>query len=1155
MACGGALARSCPACGSPATAEARFCSACGCALASDGQSAGRATVPTEERRRVSVLFADIVGYTTVAERLDHESVKALTARYLSRLALEVERFGGYVDQYIGDNVMAVFGAPIAHEDDAERAVRSAWGMQQAMAELNRAAMEDFGLELALRVGVNTGDVLAGRIGEEYTVVGDAVNVAARLQGAAPVGGIVVGELTSRSTGEAVVYRPLGPLKVKGRAEPVSAWQVEQVNQPTGLREGPGARTPMVGRQVELAQLVKVSDRVAREGLPRLVMVLGEAGIGKTRLVGELELRLKRRVPPTYFLRGRSVGFGSESAYGPLAEMLRGECAIGPDDDGPEIERKLHERLAPLLEEPTGSAHAEQRLAAFVRLLGAQPTGARESVDESDQLGARDLFFGVVRALFEELSDGRLPVIVWEDTQWADEGTLELIDYLAEWTQTPLLQICIARGESLTGRAEWSMARPRTSSLMLEALSRDESLELIEALGEAGERPVGDAPAILAERSGGNPLFAEALFDSLSGEEPGVDELPGTVRGLLASRLDALEPFARQLLGHAAVVGLSFSRDALEPLAADGEDLAVSLGELSRRNLIAPAESAAGDGEAEFVFRHMLIREVAYEMLPKAVRARKHAEVGRALERRGGELADAHAGALAEHFTRAATLAAEVHLPAPELGRMRSAALEHCIRAGDVAASLFSNREALARYRAAGEFAAAEDPIRFQLAERSGEVQSRLGRVGEAIDAWQGCIEHYRSAGEVERVAGMHRKIAAALVHNGERDAAVKQLQRGINMIKDGPPSVALVRLFGEAATLYMQVGANMLAAYASERALSVAQQLGEPRVASRAYGINGRVFGRIGDVARARKSLERAVELVRELDPEETVLALLSAGRNMETCEGDYEGAELHYREALGLAERIGELPGQIELHAAIAQLALHRCEWDVAIGAASQVTGLAEREGLVSKLCLADAVNGRLRWCEGDWEESARLLRRAHAAAARLGWSEVSAGALMSLASTLSDGGDQDAAEVVLREAGAVCESAALTPLAIEICSAMTRLNSAAGRPEIARQEAERASKLARQVHDPISQAAALEARGIVEELDSGLVALRDARAGWQRVDRKLDAARCLSLSGERTRERSVDEAQAINKTAALAFEELRVTHLAAGSWELAEG
>ena len=377
MACGLALSRGCPACGAPAEAEARFCSACGAPLESDAQSTVRGPVPSEERRRVTILFADIVGYTTVAERLDHESVKALTERYLSRLALEVERHGGYVDQYIGDNVMAVFGAPIAHEDDPERAVRAGWAMQQAMVELNRTAAADYGFELALRVGVNTGEVLAGRIGDEYTVVGDAVNVAARLQGAAPVGGVLVGRQTSRTTGKGIDYRSLGPLRLKGRAEPVDAWEVLSVDEQEGRRSAPVWRTQMVGRQAELARLVRLCDLVAHEDCPHLVTISGEAGIGKTRLVDELERRLRRRVPRTSSVRGRAVGFGAGPLYGPLAEMLRVECGILAGDDGPRIEQRLGP-AGPLIEEPSEHLAAQRpagALRAAARRTPLGPAGA------------------------------------------------------------------------------------------------------------------------------------------------------------------------------------------------------------------------------------------------------------------------------------------------------------------------------------------------------------------------------------------------------------------------------------------------------------------------------------------------------------------------------------------------------------------------------------------------------------------------------------------------------------------------------------------------------------------------------------------------------------------------------------------------------------
>jgi adenylate cyclase len=1135
----------------PATTEARFCSACGCGLDAPGRE-GRA-VPAEERRRVSILFADIVGYTAVAERLDHESVKHLTQRFLSRLALEVERFGGYVDQYIGDNVMAVFGAPIAHEDDPERAVRAAWGMQAAMCELNRNAAADYGVELALRVGVNTGEVLAGRIGDEYTVVGDAVNVAARLQGEAPVGGVLVGEETRLGTGDAVEYRRLDPLVVKGRAAPVAAWEVLGVKELADLSPAPAARAPMVGRGAELARLIALSDRVARDGRPLLVRIEGEAGIGKTRLVAELERRLQRRVPPTRFLRGRALGFGSESVYGPLAEMLRAECAIGLDDEAATIDRKLRARLGPLLEEPGSPAHRDERLAPFGQLLGALPQTPPMDLAEEQRRDRRDSFLALVRAVFEALSaEGRLPVLVWEDTQWADEATLELIEHLAAWSRCPLLQIAVARRERSAAGTLSGAGSVNATRLELEPLSRDESIELIEALGEVAGELGRQGPAELAERSGGNPLFAEALFDSLGDRGAGTaEELPDTVRGLLAGRLDALGPFERQLLGHAAVVGPSFPGSALEPLAG-GRELADGLAELQRRNLIVAAGGGGGGGEG-YAFCHMLVREVAYEMLPKAVRARKHAEVGAALERAGGEQADSSAGALAEHFARAATLATEVRLPADEVARLRASALEHSLRAGDVAAALFANGEALSRYEAALGFADEADPLAFEIAVRRGEVQARLGRVAEAIESWQVSIEHFRELGSLEQVAETHRKVAAALMHAGDRDGAVRQLQRGIKMIRDGPPSEPLARLFGEAATIYMQVGANMLAAYASERALNVARQLGEPRVASRAYGINGRVLGRTGEHARARESLERAVELVRESDPEETVHALLTVGHNCELGEGDYESAERRYREALELAERIESLPGQIELHAAIGRLALHRGEWDLARGAARQVTGLSERAGLLSKRCLADALHGRLHWQAGDWSESERLLVRAEQAATGLGASEVAAEALLSLAATLAETGELAGAEAALSRAGSICEGAALTPLAVEAAAALADLAAAGGRHDQALAAAEHAAALARQAHDPISRAAALEAHGVVAALEDGLAALEGAEQGWRGLGRRVDVARCLALRGDRLAGHDAAQARTLARAAAVAYEELGLGHLAARSWDLA--
>jgi class 3 adenylate cyclase/tetratricopeptide (TPR) repeat protein len=1143
MACGAPLARTCPSCGAGAEIQARFCNECGTPLdVRDGEAAD-ALVASEERRTVTVLFADIVSYTTLAERLDHESVKSLTDRYLTRLALEVERFGGYVDQYIGDNVMAVFGAPIAHEDDAERAVRAASAMQAAMAELNRSAGADFGVELSLRVGVNTGEVLAGRIGGEYTVVGDTVNVAARLQSAASVGRILVGERTRRSTAAGIAYRQVGPLMLKGKTNPVNAWEVLAAEAQRGPREPQPARTRLIGRRPELARLLAVSDQVGRERLPHLVAVIGEAGIGKTRLLQELEHRLKRRVPRTYFLCGRALGFGAQPLFGPLAEMLRGECAIGHEDDEQLIREKLVRRLGPLLAPAATSEQVEQRLAPFARLLGVDVELDGEGAAGLDLRSARDSFFGMVRTLFEALSADHVPVVVWEDAHWADEGTFELIDYLDEWVQAPLLQVCVGR-EELLDRSGWTMTRRRSECIFLEALPPQQARELVDALIELGAGAGPEGTESLAERCGGNPLFAEALIDRLKEADSDADELPDTVRGVLAARLDALPTVERQLLGHASVVGLRFSRSSLLGAVSAGTSLSASIALLREKNLITLTGAELPGGEPGFAFRHPLIREVAYEMLPRALRARKHAQLARAIEGARGEAAEVRAGILAEHFTRAAALAAEAHLPAGELADIRRGALASSVAAGDEAASLFSNGQALERYRAASGFAEPGEEVIFEIAEKCGDVEARLGRMGGAIADWEVCLAHHHERGDLEHAAEMHRKIAASLVHQGDREAAIKQLQRGINMVKERPASHALARLYGEAADVYMELGANMLATYSAERALRLAEQLGEASAASRAHEIYGRVFGRIGDVAKARESLERAVALARESNEEETILALIAAGRNLEQCEGAYEAAGERYAEALALAERIGALPLQIELRSALAQLALYRCDWEAASRESELVATLAESEGLVSKLCLSDALTGRLRWREGDWDASLTLITRARDGAAGVGRPEVGAQAMLSLADTLCDRGELDSADAALREAITICEGAALTPQATQAWAALAHVNAMAGHDDDATDAARYALQLAGRVHDPVSQAAAAEAEGLTAQHENAIAALERAQLVWETLGRPLDAARCLAQRAVRTHEWDPAGAGELARQAAARFEELGLVH-----------
>src|SRR4051794_17682987 len=353
MACGTALDRRCPSCGADVPRGASFCVECGAALTA---AAGPAPMPAparelpEERRRVAVLFADLSGYTAVAETLDPEALHGLVDRCLRRLGEEVERYGGTVDKYIGDNVMATFGAPVAHEDDAERAVRAALGMQEAMAEINEELGRRHEVSFALRVGVNSGEVVAGAIGGGYTVIGDAVNVAARLQSAARPGTVTVGERTYRATADAFEYTELEPLVLKGKSEPVPAWEAECPTALQPVRRAVPLRppAPLIGRDFELELLESLFERVVREQRPHLVTVIGQAGVGKSRLLAELDWRLAERAPPPAVRPGRCLPYGSGVVYWALGEILRSELDIVDTDRSDVAWRKLASGIAALL---------------------------------------------------------------------------------------------------------------------------------------------------------------------------------------------------------------------------------------------------------------------------------------------------------------------------------------------------------------------------------------------------------------------------------------------------------------------------------------------------------------------------------------------------------------------------------------------------------------------------------------------------------------------------------------------------------------------------------------------------------------------------------------------------------------------------------------
>jgi tetratricopeptide (TPR) repeat protein len=538
----------------------------------------------------------------------------------------------------------------------------------------------------------------------------------------------------------------------------------------------------------------------------------------------------------------------------------------------------------------------------------------------------------------------------------------------------------------------------------------------------------------------------------------------------------------------------------------------------------------------------------------SVRCQKHWEVGRFIEERAGDRAEEFAPLLAEHYGRAAQLGEETGLPSGELEPIVRKALRYLEVAADAAAALYSNQEAFDHYAAARHWAAADAAALSRIGEKQGDVALRMGRVDAAVGVWEDCLEFHRREENLERVGDLHRKLGAGLWHKGETKRAIEHYQKGTNLLKDGPPSLELVRLYEEAASLYMHTGDNMLAIYASEKALRLAERLGETRAAGRAHGIFGRVFGRIGDMEKARENLEKSVELAREADRTETIRALLTLGYHLEMSEADYQGATDAYSEALELAQKVGDRPAQVELRSALALIAAYHADWEVVESYTEASAELAEQEGLVGKLAFPYALRGLLAWRDGNWDPSEEWHRRAHELADQAGWSEVSCWALMGLAYTLRDRGSFMDAVAALDRALDVCERAGLIAQSIQAMSERALTLAQAGRGEQAAEAAEEARRLASRLHYPVGDAAALEAGGaLAEDVEEGTAMLREARELWTKLGRPLNAARCDLWLGRRLHERDPGKAHAALEAAAAEYDRCGVRHLGDVARELA--
>ena len=629
--CGASLSRACPSCGHENPPGFRYCGACGAACAIAPARAGPEDESDGERRWITVMFADLSGFTALSERSDPEEVRAMVDRSMAEMGEVVTQFGGSVDKVIGDALMAVFGAPVAHEDDPERGVRCALEIQRRVSE--RA--ETFG-GLSVRIGVNTGDVIFAPVGPEgrrdLTVIGDTVNVAARLQAAAPPEGVVVGERTHAACAGSVACEQLEPILAKGKESPLRAWLARGAT--AAPAERPLSAAQFVGRDGELELLMGMWTRSRSEKHPRLVTLVGLPGIGKTRLAREFALRVDQDGGRT--LRGRPLPYGEPAAYWAFGQLIREACGIFATDSAELAAQKLGERTRSLLTESEARDTATH-LAILASL-------ADDSVTE------RQALFASAQRFVEGLALEQPTLVVLEDLQWADESLLELLEALSvRMTGAPLLLLAIARPEFLDARPSWARV-PTNVMVQLQALTPDCTRELaVRLLGDAAD---GDTvvPRV-EEAAGGNPLFIEELAAWLSegGGESG-DGMPSSVKMIIAARLDQLPVPERQVILDASVVGDFFWQGSLEALRP-GAALAQRIQELERRDLIRRSASSRIRGDEELAFKHALIREVAYATLPKGVREERHGVVARFLEQAAGNPAT-YASILAHHWREA-----------------------------------------------------------------------------------------------------------------------------------------------------------------------------------------------------------------------------------------------------------------------------------------------------------------------------------------------------------------------------------------------------------------------------------------------------------------------------------------------------------------------
>jgi predicted ATPase/class 3 adenylate cyclase len=904
VGCGRPLAAElkCPSCGAPYEPDESFCGECGTALTATSAPAVVAVTRPEavvaERRLVSVLFADLVGFTSLSESRDPEEVRELLSRYFDSCRRLIELYGGTVEKFIGDAVMAVWGTPTATEDDAERAVRAALDLVAAVSALG----DEVGAsELRARAGVLTGEaaVNLAAVGEGM-VAGDLVNTASRVQSVAEPGSVFAGESTRRASERAVVYEDAGLFELKGKEGETRLWRALRVVSGVGgeLRSE-GLEAPFVGRDRELRQIKDLFHICAEEKRAQLVSVTGIAGIGKSRLAWEFYKYFDGLSQIVYWHRGRCLSYGEGVTYWALADMVRMRCRIAEDDSQPEALAKLQAALDEHILDPEERRFVHPRLA---QLLGL---GEHETRDRQDLFAAWRLFF-------ERLADTYPTVLAFEDMQWADASLLDFVEYLLEWSRDkPLLVVTLARPDLLERRPTWGAGHRNFTSLYLEPLSEHAMQELL--VGLVPGLPPSLRSQILA-RAEGVPLYAvetvRMLLDrgllvedgsayKVVGEIAAL-EVPETLQALVAARLDGLTSEERRLVQDAAVLGKTFTPASLAALTGQPQTaLEPILAGLARKELLGQQADPRSPEHGQYGFLQDIIRRVAYETLPKRERRAKHLA---AAEHLAATLGDEEvAEVIASHLVDAYRLDPD----APEAESLRAHAYTALLRAGERAASLGASGEAQ-RYFEQGAELADEPEAEATALMRAGEMCTQAGDAAGAETLFARALFLYEALGDTHAAARATAWLAYAEQLRGDLEGAIARMERAYEVIGGDEPDADLAFLLTRLGGAHWFAGNLELAADRAERGLEIAEALRLPEMLARGWTTKGMLSAaRKPQEARALAQLVLDTAIENELHAQATVAAVNLSDLGFQ---GDRYGESLSYLEqGLELARRIGD--------------------------------------------------------------------------------------------------------------------------------------------------------------------------------------------------------------------------------------------------------